>query len=59
MKLICKLEDLMPNGKKHMCFTKGNVYEATENDEDGWSITDDNGKSEEFWNIEIMFKPID
>ena len=55
MKLICKNEARMPNGEKHMEFTKDNTYEALKIDEETYIVEDDNGEDVEFWNLGLMF----
>ena len=41
-----------------MQFTEGVIYEFTETEVDVWEAEDDNGEIEEFWNLDIMFKPL-
>lgn len=62
MKLICKQEAKRQDGTKIMEFTKGKTYEAEseiEDDTTSWRIKDDNGKTEKFWHLAIMFKIAD
>ena len=58
MKLICKEEALNDDGTKIMEFTKGNVYDFTETEEEVWEVESDNGTVEEFFHTGIMFEKI-
>lgn len=57
MKLICKKDALNEEGEKIFGFTKGKEYEAEEIGEGLYLITDDNGDTEQFFNLDIMFNP--
>jgi len=57
MVLICKNEAIDENGNKIMQFTKGETYYFNKiKDPSGWEVEDDNGNTEVFFDLDVMFK---
>lgn len=55
-KLICVNEAIGSDGKKVMQFTKGKTYEFEKHTDESWITKDDEGQSQEFWQLNFMFK---